>query len=435
MALLLNVHKLYSQSVSGSRQTVPGSESAQYGALITRLREQGGQVDDIRVYELMRDVRELALGIRVDGKKADWEGIPRAESVIGNVVDGSTDIVASAIAPLDHALYIAIYTRDKPTQKSWSWYVQLDVTAVANFDFQIGIKSVGPGNRFRVYTSHGETVRDFIEDIDVSIDEIVEIRIPWTRLAQLATQKPQEYAAELERQPFVRVTPFVWANSESYSIDEGTTIASYKLFATPVALDSTPPKPVNSFFSMDFPFQGKWFVSPGPWRGAHEWAYDMHRRDNSMATNFGSGKTPGEYYAWNQPVFSPVSGTVRRIVNDTPDIETPGTIPPGQGTNNGVFIDSADGYSIALVHFKYQSVVVSAGQHIQVGDLLGYTGNSGQSYQPHIHHGVTNKQLDETVPLQYRNVIVSLNPWANDPWARRLSTWLVRERVFVEPWQ
>ncbi|HET9646955.1 MAG TPA: M23 family metallopeptidase [Microlunatus sp.] len=51
---------------------------------------------------------------------------------------------------------------------------------------------------------------------------------------------------------------------------------------------------------------------------------------------------------------------------------------------NHVMIDS-DGIIVAVCHLRQGSVEVQAGQHVQVGDVLGRCGNSGNSTEPHVH--------------------------------------------------
>lgn len=51
---------------------------------------------------------------------------------------------------------------------------------------------------------------------------------------------------------------------------------------------------------------------------------------------------------------------------------------------NHVFIESG-GIVVALCHLVHGSVRVQPGQHVQVGDVLGQCGNSGNSTEPHVH--------------------------------------------------
>ena len=50
---------------------------------------------------------------------------------------------------------------------------------------------------------------------------------------------------------------------------------------------------------------------------------------------------------------------------------------------NCVFIQHENGWESRYAHMT--SVVVSQGEHVEQGQLLGYIGNTGNSYGAHLH--------------------------------------------------
>ena len=59
---------------------------------------------------------------------------------------------------------------------------------------------------------------------------------------------------------------------------------------------------------------------------------------------------------------------------------------------NFVRVRHADGTAATYAHLRYQGVAVSAGETIEAGQLLGYSGASGDVIEPHLHFVVTRVQ-------------------------------------------
>ncbi|PWU43733.1 peptidase M23 [Micromonospora globispora] len=63
----------------------------------------------------------------------------------------------------------------------------------------------------------------------------------------------------------------------------------------------------------------------------------------------------------------------------------------GDGYGNSVFIDHGNGY---LTHYAHQSrLVVSVGDKVSVGEVIGYEGSTGDSTGPHLHFEVHKGQM------------------------------------------
>jgi murein DD-endopeptidase MepM/ murein hydrolase activator NlpD len=106
------------------------------------------------------------------------------------------------------------------------------------------------------------------------------------------------------------------------------------------------------------------------------------------ATYRGDGTRNEDYHCYGQPQYAPAAGTVVIAVDEYPD-DTPGTTPTADPTmhpaGNHVVIEVADGEYVLMAHFQPGTVAVSAGDPVAEGDLMGLTGNSGNSSEPHVH--------------------------------------------------
>jgi len=111
--------------------------------------------------------------------------------------------------------------------------------------------------------------------------------------------------------------------------------------------------------------------------------FTMCEGNNQGETHTGAGA-----YAWDfcMPLGTPVTasrgGTVRMIQQSFTE--------HGQGRafadkNNYVVVDHGDGTSALYMHLMHDGVRVQVGQHVDTGQLLAYSGNTGWSGGPHTH--------------------------------------------------
>jgi len=73
---------------------------------------------------------------------------------------------------------------------------------------------------------------------------------------------------------------------------------------------------------------------------------------------------------------------------------------------NKVNVMHDDGTYAKYVHLRYNGVVVENGKRVQRGDLLGYSGNTGWSTEPHLHfaiYKVNSKLKPITIPTRFLN--------------------------------
>ena len=87
-------------------------------------------------------------------------------------------------------------------------------------------------------------------------------------------------------------------------------------------------------------------------------------------------------------------GTVVQVINNC-NVTTPND-PTNPG--NMVKIDHNNGYQTRYLHLAYGTVKVSVGQKVSKGQVLGYMGNTGNSFGGHLHFEVMkdNVQIDPT---------------------------------------
>lgn len=136
------------------------------------------------------------------------------------------------------------------------------------------------------------------------------------------------------------------------------------------------------------PFSGRWTIYQG-FDGPHthvaprQHALDFHRLKNGLAFR-GDGGRLEDYYAFNEPVLSPVYGWVTACRSDLPD-NAPGEVNLADCWGNYVLIALASGEYVLLAHLRQGSVRVVPGEAVAPGQEFGRCGNSGRSPAPHLH--------------------------------------------------
>jgi hypothetical protein len=150
--------------------------------------------------------------------------------------------------------------------------------------------------------------------------------------------------------------------------------------------------------------EDEWFVL---WGGTNElvnyhYAFENQRYAldlivmNDGASFEGDPEENDSYFAFGLEVKAPLEGEVIRVENDLPD-QTPGVEKdPENLLGNYVMIEHEHGEYSVLAHFKQDSITVAEGEHVETGDLIGLTGNSGNTTEPHIHFHVADSPNWET---------------------------------------
>jgi hypothetical protein len=112
------------------------------------------------------------------------------------------------------------------------------------------------------------------------------------------------------------------------------------------------------------------------------WAYDF-----VIEPYFTGSSTLTDYGCYGVDIVAPASGRISTAHDGEPD-ETPGissnnmTAPTG---NHVVIQLDETGTYLLVAHMMQGSVTVTAGQHVDEGQVIGKCGNSGNTSEPHIH--------------------------------------------------
>lgn len=89
-------------------------------------------------------------------------------------------------------------------------------------------------------------------------------------------------------------------------------------------------------------------------------------------------------------------GTVVQVINDC-NVNTPND-PTNPG--NMIKIDHGNGYFTRYLHLAYGTVKVKVGDKVSKGQIIGYMGNTGNSFGAHLHFEVI-KNNDKIDPTSY----------------------------------
>ncbi len=139
------------------------------------------------------------------------------------------------------------------------------------------------------------------------------------------------------------------------------------------------------------------------------WAYDLLvTRDGR--SHSADGTRLEDYFYYDRPVLAPADGTVRMVRDGEPDrgIDEPvgGRIAAG----NHAVIEVADGAFLVVAHLRPGSVRVAPGEVVEVGQVIGRAGNSGNSSEPHVHlhlQDILEFQVGEGIPFFFHDYVDS----------------------------
>lgn len=124
-----------------------------------------------------------------------------------------------------------------------------------------------------------------------------------------------------------------------------------------------------------------------------------------------------DYEVFGVPVTAPCSGEVLALQTGQPDA-LGGREEPALPVGNGLAL-YCNGVTLVLAHLQDGSIRVQKGQLIQVGEVLGWAGNSGNTTEPHLHiHGVRGR-VTERQPLLFDGEPVPLRFEPGNSWLVR----------------
>ena len=164
---------------------------------------------------------------------------------------------------------------------------------------------------------------------------------------------------------------------------------------------------------LELPFNNEWFVV---WGGRtlqenyhaslndQRFAIDVVRIKNG-STFTGNGTQNANYYCYGDTLFAPGNGQVVEMENSVNE-NIPGQTNTDQLFGNYVIIDHGNREFSVLAHLITNSIVVDVGDSIIQGQVIGLSGNSGNSTEPHLHFHLQNKPSigqGAGLPAQFRN--------------------------------
>ena len=137
-------------------------------------------------------------------------------------------------------------------------------------------------------------------------------------------------------------------------------------------------------------------------------AFDFVITDSSGSTFITNGKKNEDYYAFGKEIIAPIEGEIVAVVDGIKD-NKPGEMNKIYIPGNTVILKVDEKKFLIFAHFKKHSIVVKEGDVIKQGDLLGLTGNSGNSSEPHLHfHMQDSKDMmsGNGIKSYFRSIIV-----------------------------
>ena len=136
------------------------------------------------------------------------------------------------------------------------------------------------------------------------------------------------------------------------------------------------------------------------------WAYDL-----VVEPAFTGSERLEDYGCWGIPVVAPAAGEIVVAHDGEKDVPIGAEHEPGTpSAGNHIFMRLEGDTYLAIGHLQQNSIVVSKGNFVEEGDVLGKCGNSGSSSEPHIHihhqqedPRIVESGLAEGLPLYFRD--------------------------------
>ncbi len=160
---------------------------------------------------------------------------------------------------------------------------------------------------------------------------------------------------------------------------------------------------------LQFPVRGRWLALNGPSdlsphrratsslgpevKTSQRFAVDLIQYDPQALRQTGetSPILPGadasrldSYICYGKPVKVAASGTVVRVVDSLPD-QAIGSLDPKNLAGNHVVVQHGPKLFGCYAHLKPGSISVQEGDALEVGQVIGQIGNSGNTSMPHLH--------------------------------------------------
>lgn len=116
-----------------------------------------------------------------------------------------------------------------------------------------------------------------------------------------------------------------------------------------------------------------------------------------------------EYKVFGKEVLAPGNGIVAQVIDGSIDV-LPGERDRSVGIGNAIIINHNNGEYSLLCHLKHNSIRVKVGYKVIQGKVIGLCGNTGNTFQPHIHFNLQDGPLmhkAKALPAQFVKILVN----------------------------
>jgi murein DD-endopeptidase MepM/ murein hydrolase activator NlpD len=166
-------------------------------------------------------------------------------------------------------------------------------------------------------------------------------------------------------------------------------------------------------FSGRLPFEGIWYVAnehgfldPHKRFVVEAFAFDFLQIGADGRSFLGDGSKNSDYYAYGKQVLASKDGNVIFVRNDVSENVPSQSINTDTPSGNLVVIDHGRDQYGYYGRLKPDSIQVEVGTRVRAGDPIGEVGNSGDSFEPHLHFHVMNNPdstLADGIPVVFEN--------------------------------
>lgn len=131
----------------------------------------------------------------------------------------------------------------------------------------------------------------------------------------------------------------------------------------------------------------------------------------SFTGNRAGGIFPPElpsYKVFGEVLYSPCSGKVASVADGVPD-NAPREVNENNQAGNHIILECKDA-SILLAHLMNGSIKVAQGQYVKENQVIGRVGNSGDTFEPHLHISAHRIGApDKPIPLTFNGEHLVMN--------------------------
>jgi hypothetical protein len=187
------------------------------------------------------------------------------------------------------------------------------------------------------------------------------------------------------------------------------------LFLFPKIIKTYPFPKTSECVLLDPPIRGEWLVGhAGATTLTNAHSTNLYAIDCLKIGPCGrffkeAEETVTDYYSYGEPVYAPADGRITHVV-DSLTSDVMGDRDKKHPGGNVVILDLGNEKYFYIAHLMKDSIPVKIGQTVESGTVLGYIGNSGNTFFPHLHIHVQNRPTVDatdriTYPFRFKNLM------------------------------